>query len=169
MAGNQEGPILIRLAVRQPTVSKVLDPQGEEQLEQVRQALESLRVMVSRSVGITNDDFITYTIEQLRGIGAVDCSGSNNDWRACFEEVGWGEFGELVSNHLLTTFAIIALKARGHIIVTPNPVPTIVLATTTGFVLLARDLGANECFAIINTPAARRLLKTKPCDFVIEF
>jgi hypothetical protein len=168
MAGNQEGPVLIRLVVGLPVVGKILDPQvGEqvEQLEQVRQALESL--IVTRSVGITNDDFITYIIEQLRGIGAVDCG--DNDWRACFEEVGVDEFAEFVSNHLLTAFAIIALKARGHIIVTPNPIPTIMLVTNAGFVLLAKDVNASECFAIINMPAARRLLMARPCEFGIKF
>jgi hypothetical protein len=120
MAGNQEGPILIRLAVGLPVVSKVLDPQVGEQVEQLRQALESLRVMVSRSVGITGDDLLTYILDKMRSAGVVDCGG-NNDWRACFEEVGVGEFAGFVSNHLFSAFAVIAMKARGHIILTSSP------------------------------------------------
>ncbi len=134
----------------------------------MRRAFESLKAMLSRSVGITSDDFITDVLNMMRSAGVVNCSDSS-DWKSCFEEVGADEFAEFVSNHFLTTFAIIALRARGHIVVTPNPVPTIMLASTAGFVLLARDLGSNECFAIINTPAARRLLRTRPCDFAIEF
>jgi len=148
-------------------VSKVLDPQNEE-LERFAQAMEVLRTMSSRSVGIINDDFITYIIDKLRGINAIDCGGSNN-WRDCFEEVGVGEFAELVSNNILTTFALIAVRARGHIIVTPNPIPTIIMATSAGFVLLARDTEASECYAIINTPAVRRLMRTRPCEFALEF
>ena len=123
MAGNQEGPILIRLAVGLPVVSKILDPQGEEQveqLEQVRQALGSLRAFVTRSVGITGDDLLTYILDRMRSAGVVDCGG-NNDWRACFEEVGVGEFAGFVSNHLFSAFAVIAMKARGHIILTSSP------------------------------------------------
>jgi hypothetical protein len=168
MAGNQEGPILIRLAVGQPTVSKVLDPQGEEQLEQLRQALESLRVMVSRSVGITGDDLLSYILDKMRSAGAVNC-GDSNDWKSCFERVRVGEFAEFVSNHLFSAFAVIGMKARGHIIVTPNPIPTIMLATNAGFVLLAKDVNASECFAIINTPVVTRLLMARPCEVAIEF
>jgi hypothetical protein len=168
MTGNQEGPILIRLAVGLPVVSKVLDPQVGEQVEQLRQALESLRVMVSRSVGITGDDLLTYILDRMRSAGAVDCGG-NNDWRACFEEVGVGEFAEFVSNHLFSAFAVIGMKARGHIIVTPNPIPTIMLVTNAGFVLLAKDVSNSECFAIINTPIVTRLLMARPCEVAIEF
>ena len=149
-------------------MSKVLDPQGEEQLEQVRQALESLRAFVTRSVGITGDDLLSYILDRMRGAGVVDCGG-NNDWRACFEEVGVGEFAEFVSNHLFSAFAVIGMKARGHIIVTPNPIPTIMLVTNAGFVLLAKDVSNSECFAIINTPIVTRLLMARPCEVAIEF
>jgi len=149
-------------------VSKVLDPQVEEgQLAQLAQALVSLRAMMTRSVGITGDDLLSYILDRMRSAGAVNCN--SNDWRACFEEVGTSEFAEFVSNHLFSTFAIIALRARGHIIVTPNPVPTIMLVTNAGFVLLAKDVNASECFAIINTPVVTRLLRTRPCEFALEF
>jgi hypothetical protein len=169
MAGNQEGPILIRLVVGLPVVSKVLDPQVGEQVEQLTQALESLRVMVSRSVGITGDDLLTYILDKMRSAGVVNCGGDNNDWKSCFEEVGTGEFAEFASSHLFSAFAVIGMKARGHIIVTPNPIPTIMLVTNAGFVLLAKDVNASECFAIINTPVVTRLVRTRPCEFAIEF
>jgi hypothetical protein len=150
-------------------VSKVLDPQVVEQSEQFVQALESLRAMMTRSVGITGDDLLSYILDRMKSAGAVNCGGDNNNWRACFEEVGTGEFAEFVSNHLFSAFAVIGMKARGHIIITPNPVPTIMLATNAGFVLLAKDVNASECFAIINTPVVTRLLRTRPCEFAIEF
>ena len=149
-------------------MSKILDPQGVEQSEQLAQALESLRVMMSRSVGITNEDYINYILDRMRDVGAVNC-GDGNDWRACFEPVDWEEFSNIVSTHVFGAFSIIALRARGHIVVTPNPIPSIALVTATGFVLLARDAEKSECYAIINTPVVRRLLKTSPCEFALEF